>query len=78
MIGADPALCDILDYPPQHYVGDEAWARISRELNERRGSNSGGRWEKMRSDGFEPVQTDLIHSQSVLRQSLGLGRITNI
>lgn len=29
---------DILDYPPQHYVGEEAWARLKQELSGRRGS----------------------------------------
>lgn len=36
--GADVKALDILDYPPQHYVGEEAWARLKQELSGRRGS----------------------------------------
>ena len=29
--GANTSLCDILDHPPQHYVGEETWDKISKE-----------------------------------------------
>lgn len=36
------SLSDNLNYPPQHYVGEDGWAQVSRELSESRKSSSAG------------------------------------